>query len=152
MALASSAVRTYFANVRLVRALAREYGFEVVFIWQPLLPYKDPMARWERGLYQQLGKQAAFYREGNEEFRRVRRHDAHAGVHDFSQVFAGQTQDLFWDFCHVSESANGQIADRITELITPLVARARASRRSAGRRTTQPATRPAPAVGSPPRS
>jgi len=140
-ALARQAVRTYFANVRLVRALAREYGFEVVFIWQPLLPYKDPMGRWERGLYEQLGKQAAFYKEGNEEFRRVHGHNARAGVHDLSRMFAGQTQDVFWDLCHVSESANRQIADRIAELISPLVARAAASRPSVGRRATQPATR-----------
>ena len=141
-ALVRQAVHTYFANVRLIRALAREYGFKPVFIWQPLLPYKRPLGESEQNICRQLGKQATFYKEGNAEFQRVYPRAGISCMHDFSDMFDGQTQDVFFDFCHTSETGNQQIANRMTELIVPLLPQVGAQKRAATRRTRPSTTRP----------
>ncbi len=47
-ALAAQVIAVYAANLRLVRLLAREYGFRPIFFWQPALTTKRTLTRDEQ--------------------------------------------------------------------------------------------------------
>ncbi len=52
--LANAAVDTYLGNVRLVNALAKDYGFRAVFFWQPTIYAKPNLSEEEQRWYGRL--------------------------------------------------------------------------------------------------
>ncbi len=112
-ALAAEVVRRYRANVDIVEKLGKEYGFETLFYWQPvvfdkleLTPFETEEARrfeWARGFFAEVygGVRSSFKAGG----------DAH--FHDLSRLFAGTPEFIFIDYCHTTESGNRKVAEAI---------------------------------------
>jgi lysophospholipase L1-like esterase len=112
-ALAAEVVRRYWANVDLVEKLGKEFGFETLFYWQPvvfdkleLTPFETEEARkfeWARGFFAEVygGIRSSFNLGG----------DAH--FHDLSRLFAGTPEFIFIDYCHTTESGNRKVAEAI---------------------------------------
>src|SRR5690606_20454180 len=116
-------VATYYANnVRSVEALAAEYGFAGVFLWQPLLATTGKrLTAWEQRIgsppgYSALLRRCSAVVHGTLADRR--------GVSYFplDDLFDSDTSTVFIDdYGHVTEAANAVIAARIVEIVAPLL-------------------------------
>ncbi len=109
--LANNVVNVYLSNVKIVQSLAREYGFAVVFYWQPVLYTKKNLSSWEK---QQVDASygAAFFQQVNQVLNQ-NSSSRPANLYDLSSLFDGQTDSAFFDPFHTSETANGRVADFI---------------------------------------
>lgn len=118
-ALAGAVVDTYLGNVRLVRALAREYGFKAVFFWQPTIYSKKILSpdeeRWRLTGTRRPGRGApAFaeeYRTFNDVFRERMKTSRVDGLIDLSGIFESERSTIFIDRFHISEVGNGKVAE-----------------------------------------
>jgi hypothetical protein len=113
--------RLYMGNVRSAEALARGYGFGILFLRQPLLATTAKrLSNWERSVprppyAEHLARCAALVdsmmgdRLGREYL-------------PLDQLFAADTGSIFLDNNgHVTEAANARIARRIADFIVPLL-------------------------------
>lgn len=114
----------YYRNlVRSIEALGREFGFQTLFLWQPLRATTGKtVTPWERSFphrdeYRRLLRQctAAVDSVMADQIRRN-----YIPLHP---LFDDDTSSVFLDdFGHVTEAANTKIADRIAASIVPLLA------------------------------
>jgi lysophospholipase L1-like esterase len=126
--LAVATVELYRSNLRLVKALAGQYGFRVLFFWQPtafgkarLTPYEAVERAKQRGLEDFFARAYAAVPEvfrGEEAFR------------DLSGIFAASTQPLYIDWSHLGETGNRLVAERIADDVARLARDARPLGRS----------------------
>ncbi len=127
--LANEVVDVYLENVRLVNALAREYGFRAVFFWQPTIYTKKRLSEVEQRWYGQSREQvlrtapffAGEYRVFNEAFQRKIKAGKIENVYDLSELFANDAETIFVDRFHVSEAGNRKIADAMALTLRSLV-------------------------------
>lgn len=124
-ALAEAAVEAYLANLRIVRSLAADFGFECYFFWQPALFSKETRSPLESELT------AKYPQELGEFFARVYTRIAALApqvdrLYDLQDVFDGDAGTVFVDYCHVREPKNEQLAEAIAGVL------ARQSRALAG--------------------
>jgi len=115
--------RHYRNLSRSVAALGREYGFAVIFLWQPLrATTRKPLTEWEGSIQSWPGYRDMLQRctTAVDSAMRDRFEVTYVPLH---QLFDRDTASVFLDeYGHVTESANGVIADRIVELVRPLLA------------------------------
>ncbi len=112
-------------NARLIRAAAREYGVDVLFVWQPAIFFKETLSPQEQ-LFSEQNRQTIpgfddLYRAIDEA---VRARAAAEGLDDvliLSDLFADETRYLFYDRVHVIEDGNTLIAAAIAEHISPIM-------------------------------
>jgi hypothetical protein len=113
-------VDVYRSNVRLVQALAKEYGFKAIFYWQPIIYQKDQLAPNELKAANDLSYMKDFA------LAVYKHRDALASisdVHDISEMFRSESTAVYADFCHLSERGNEAVAKRMKEDVKPLLAK-----------------------------
>jgi lysophospholipase L1-like esterase len=116
-ALANAVVDTYVGNVRLVKALARDYGFQVVFFWQPTIYSKKILSpdeeRWRLTGSRRQGAPAFAeeYRAFNEAFKQRMKSARIDDVYDLSDTFANEARTIYIDRFHMSEIGNNAVAE-----------------------------------------
>jgi len=115
--------RHYRNLTRSVEALGREYGFTTLFLWQPLrATTRKSLTRWERSIqslppYRDMLQRCT---AAVDTAMRNRRGLTYVPLH---ALFDRDTGSVFLDeYGHVTESANGVIADRIVQLVQPALA------------------------------
>ncbi|MGC8639519.1 MAG: SGNH/GDSL hydrolase family protein [Isosphaeraceae bacterium] len=111
--LAGELVRGYAANVKMVEALGKAYGFRAVFVWQPVIFTKSQLVPFEQ-------EERRKYAWASDLFNRV-----HAAIGkspelvsdplflDLSDIFQTTDSLVFLDFCHTTEQANATIASEL---------------------------------------
>ncbi|MEM8932655.1 MAG: SGNH/GDSL hydrolase family protein, partial [Acidobacteriota bacterium] len=116
--LVDAVLDTYATNVAIVRSLADRYGFAAHFFWQPHLFEKRSRTAYEnaevdRFLGVNPGADVFLDRVYQAKRRRdlVRRDPE--PVHDLSRLFADRAEPLFVDWCHLGETGNQLVAERI---------------------------------------
>lgn len=110
-------VDNYLAVLELTNSLGRQYGFEVLFYWQPQLlteakdltpaeaeltnhPWlPEPVKQLVPLVYSKISEAAA----------------THTGLYDIHDCFAGQTDQLYFDPCHVSGAGNQLVAESMLQ-------------------------------------
>ncbi|MGH7502057.1 MAG: hypothetical protein ACREL7_09895 [Longimicrobiales bacterium] len=108
--LADDVVRTYLTNVSVARALGVRFGFHVVFVWQPLLPFVEkPLSSEETRMLDNLGDMS-LARAVDERIRAV---STRANLLDLRDVFAGDSASRWIDFVHLNPDGNRIVAARI---------------------------------------
>ncbi len=121
--LASDVVDVYLENVRMANALAREYGFRTVFLWQPTIYSKkvlSPDEQRERlGAARRRGGPAFAeeYRAFNAAFKERMKTGGPQGVFDLSDTFENDPRTIFIDRFHISEVGNEKVAEAITPIL-----------------------------------
>ena len=109
---------SYYRQVRAGAALGKAFGFRALFLWQPMLATSGKArTSWERSVTRDT--------TWNEMVRRCTRAVEAAFIADRSgafvsltRVFDADTTNVFVDdFGHMTERANGVVADAITELV-----------------------------------
>jgi lysophospholipase L1-like esterase len=114
-ALAAEVIAAYAANLRLVRLLAREYGFRPIFFWQPVLITKRSLTHDEQRWNKDYTKDPEARRRLYAAILGVRRAcheitDA-ADTVDLSALFDDWTDPVYIDLYHLSENGNAAVAE-----------------------------------------
>jgi lysophospholipase L1-like esterase len=111
--LAGDVADRYVANVSMVEALARGYGFRPFFFWQPVIFTKAELAAVEREEAQRYAWTEPAFRAVYEQIRTSPKLNADTSFHDLSGIFGDQQQLVFIDYCHTTETANARIAEQM---------------------------------------
>jgi len=121
--LAAAVIAAYAANLRLVRLLAREYGFRPIFFWQPAITTKRVLTRdeqrWDKDYTKDPAARRHLYIAILAERRRCREIADTADTVDLSALFDDWTDPVYIDLYHLSEAGNAAIA----EAMLPALAR-----------------------------
>jgi lysophospholipase L1-like esterase len=103
-------VHWYAQNLKVVEMLGREYGFEPLFYWQPVLFTKPNRGSFEN-------EERSKYGWGESTFLDVYQRVANDPVlnsdrrwHNISGIFGDSSDLLYSDFCHTTERGNAIIA------------------------------------------
>lgn len=113
--LAAEVVAIYAANLRLIRLLAREYGFRPIFFWQPAIVSKRVLTadeqRWERDYTKDAAPRRRLYAAILAAHRR--HHDAVGAADeiDLSALFDDWSEPVYIDLYHLSEGGNATVAE-----------------------------------------
>lgn len=108
--LAAEVVRRYRANLAIVDRLARGFGFEALYYWQPVIFDKTAPTPYEREEAEKLGWARGFLGEVYGAIRASGELGGDRRFHDLSRIFADTHELVFIDYCHTTESANDRIA------------------------------------------
>lgn len=122
--LARNVIGAYAANLRLVRLLAREYAFQPLFFWQPVITTKQRKTadeqRWERDYTNDPVRRRQLYEAIIAERRRSAELLNASDAIDLSALFDDWVEPVYIDLYHLSEAGNTAVA----EAMLPTVARA----------------------------
>ena len=126
-------VNIYLANVRMARAVAREFGIAPYFVLQPLLMTKQPLSAREQAIYDAGGRALKGFVLGF--YDRVRAGLAgEADFLDLSGVLDGRDATDFYDECHTGPYTGEVVGRALAErLAGPLAAQAAHGNTPAGR-------------------
>jgi lysophospholipase L1-like esterase len=113
--LAGDVALHYAANVRVVEALGREYGFRPLFFWQPIVFTKPALTPLERVEAERFAWTERVFRSVYDVIRASSELKADPAFHDLSRIFEGTAGFVFIDYCHTTESAAEPIAAAIVE-------------------------------------
>ena len=94
----------------MVKQLAKIYGFEAFFYWQPTLLSKVNRTLFEKTLFDK----AHPYHDSFAAVYKVIKESSHEDVIDISDVFTNNKKTLFYDWVHVLEEGNDIIAQRMS--------------------------------------
>jgi lysophospholipase L1-like esterase len=134
--LARDVIAAYAANLRLVRVLAREYGFAPLFFWQPAITTKriktPDEQRWERDYTADPAAREKLYHAIIHERRNRRDLAGAADVFDLSALFDAWTEPVYIDLYHLSERGNAAVAEAMLPALAAVVAVRAAGRTGAG--------------------
>jgi len=120
--LANNVFDTYSKNIELVESLSREYGFQTIYLWQPMIYSKKNLSAWEKEQLNRFGEQNFFGRVSQSLVRNSSL-QSHKNFFDLSDVFADQTSTIFIDNFHISEQGNDRISDTILQMLPTFTTR-----------------------------
>jgi hypothetical protein len=111
----------YRDNLRFADALAREHGFDTLFLWQPVVFTKEPLSEDERRLLPERVRFMSFYAR----VEAARAADPHLRAHprfvDISSMFDGERGTVFVDSNHMMEGGYERVGRRIAEIALPVL-------------------------------
>lgn len=110
-ALAQEVIARYKSNVRMANALASQYGFKVLFYWQPTIFQKKHLTEYEDSSHQHVRSIESFFlRTYALAQQSIGKHDRYTRVRDLSLLFSNIREPLYVDWCHLAELGNALIA------------------------------------------
>jgi hypothetical protein len=110
---AREVVRVYEWNVATVEDLGKTYGFVPLFYWQPDVVGKTTLSATEKATLAQNPMMERFTGRVRRFVRESPALSARGDFRDLEAEFDGDAEDVFYDWCHVSASANQRVADLI---------------------------------------
>jgi lysophospholipase L1-like esterase len=114
---AAGVVRLYEANVIVVQALAKSYGFRPLFLWQPTVFTKPARVAVEEEEAQKFAWAEPFLNDVYDRVRASAPLNANPAFRNLSAVFDDTNGLVFIDYCHTTESANARIASEMAALV-----------------------------------
>jgi hypothetical protein len=111
--LADEVVEGYLANRALVEALGKSYGFQSLFVWQPVIFSKPRRVPFEEEESVKLGWSSALFALVHDRLRAERSLVDDRAFLDLTPLFDDTDELVFLDFCHTTEAANATIARAI---------------------------------------
>jgi len=131
--LADGIAEVYLNNVRMVEALAVDYGFANAFFWQPhIMMGKKPLTEAEKRILEATeagdgpigrdGERAGhkLYRQVYASVARAAQSDDH--LHDISDVLDSVPSLVYLDSHHLTPDGNRRVAERMLQLIGDRIA------------------------------
>ena len=122
--LARDVIAVYASNLRFVRLLAREYGFQPIFFWQPVITTKQLKTadeqRWDNDYTRDPVRRRRLYLAIIAERRRRLDLVGAPDTVDLSALFDDRAEPVYIDLYHLSEAGNAAVA----EAMLPAVAAA----------------------------
>jgi lysophospholipase L1-like esterase len=132
-ALAEQVVTAYAVNLRLVRLVAKAYGFRPLFFWQPVLATKRHKTADERRWASDHSADPDARQRLQRAIIAVRRHhpelaEAEDAI-DLSGLFDDRAEPLYIDLYHLSETGNAAVAAAMLPALVDAVAAVRTNGR-----------------------
>lgn len=116
--LAGAVVDTWVANYHMATALAREYGFEVAFYWQPFLAVGNKRLTAEERLM--VDDRARVVPLGREVYQRIQALSPELPRMQYlGDIFDADTALVWIDMVHVTPEANERVAHRMIDGLVP---------------------------------
>jgi len=100
--------------VSMIDEIDRLLGGRVLFVLEPCLFFKEPLASYERKIINRYQSSSTIPYVMEDFYEYVRR-KCNAKLLDVSEVLKGESEELYWDYCHPSE--------KVIELVSTIVAR-----------------------------
>ena len=114
-ALCDEVARRYFENVRIIRLLAREYGFAVLFFWQPVLFTRRHMSphktRYLNDAAPDPALRTRLFVETSDAWRRRQAAMAGPDLVDIGRLFDDDPEPRYIDPFHLAEEGNDLVAE-----------------------------------------
>jgi lysophospholipase L1-like esterase len=111
--LASETIDVYLKNITTINLWAKEYGFKVIYYWQPTIFSKPELSDFEK----QEAEKFDFIKEivlaANHHSQQIATNTELSDFFNISNIFRNESKPVFLDYCHVSEYGNAIIAKRI---------------------------------------
>lgn len=121
-ALAQDVLATYRGNIEAVQALSAHYRFKCLFYWQPTIFQKTHLTEYERAQRAEMQPLEQFVHRTYEVIRQsglAERRES--SFYDLSRVFAEVREPVYVDWCHLGESGNELIAQRMASAVLALI-------------------------------
>jgi lysophospholipase L1-like esterase len=115
--LARSVAERYVANMNIVETLARGYALRPLFFWQPTIFNKTELTAVERDEAQKYAWTEPAFRMVYKQISESHELAADPAFHDLSRIFADEKKLAFIDYCHTTETANAQIAEKMAAAV-----------------------------------
>ncbi len=121
--LAGEAVDIYLNNVRMVNALAAEYNFNVVFLWQPITVAENkPLTREEEGMVKVIPPELlTVYQTAWAEVKTRAQSGDIPHLYYIADALDGVEAPLYFDHHHLAPPGNEIVAARIMDIISPSI-------------------------------
>jgi len=130
--LARRVVEAYATNLRLIRLMARDCGFQPLFFWEPAITTKRVKTadefRWEAQFTADLPRRRELYAAIIGEMRCHPDLAAAGDVVDLSGLFDDWTAPVYVDIYHLSEEGNAVVAGAMLPAITAAISDKRRGR------------------------
>ncbi len=113
--LVEETVHWYEENVKVVEMLGREYGFEPLFYWQPVLFTKPNRGSFEEEEHYKYSWGEPIF---NEVYQRIEDEpvlNSDKRWHNISRIFGDSADLLYTDYCHTTERGNAIIAKAMAD-------------------------------------
>ncbi|MDR3621003.1 MAG: GDSL-type esterase/lipase family protein [Paludisphaera borealis] len=118
--LARGVVDGYRANIAIVDALAKQYGFRPLFVWQPVVFSKAKPVPFEQEEAAKYAWTAPIFAEVARAIQDAADLKARRDFVDLSDVFREADDLVFIDYCHTTEAGNARIAEAVLPHILEL--------------------------------
>jgi hypothetical protein len=118
--LSSAVARHYWHNLQMAEALAKEYGFKTVFYLQPAIFHKDHLTPYELKQFEEMKYLKPFFEQAYRKTADAEGKPAGIDFQNISDIFMDIEAPLFIDWCHIGESGNRIIAERMTRDLIPV--------------------------------
>lgn len=112
-ALAHDVVAKYENNIKMVNALAKQYGFKGLFYWQPTIFQKKHLTEYESSARQDVQPMELFLVKTYALVQQSGTHGTDSQVRDLSLIFSDVREPLYVDWCHLAELGNTLIAKKM---------------------------------------
>ena len=121
-ALAHDVVANYKNSIKMVNALANQYGFKGFFYWQPTIFQKIHLTEYE-SWWRQDGRpmELFFLKTYALAQQSIGTHETHSQVRDLSLIFSNVREPLYVDWCHLAELGNTLIAKKMASDVFSVV-------------------------------
>lgn len=107
----------YWTNLRTVLAMAREFGFEAFFFWQPRLLTKTAVSAEEQRIIDAIGGSDATALQARIYDRMARINPGETNFFDLQKLFSDRTETVYSDLVHIGEEGNKVVAREIVDRI-----------------------------------
>lgn len=104
---------------QMMYAICCELGIKFYAIFQPYLADKIPLTPRDKALLEIDGCYTGYIKEKQTEFKNKIRLEKHKypWLYDFTEIFNGMTEDLYFDSCHLTADGNKILAQHVWQLI-----------------------------------
>jgi lysophospholipase L1-like esterase len=108
--LAPEIVRLYRENLKIVEALAKQYGFIYEAYWQPVVFAKESPTPYQQKQADLVGYARPLFQEVYKRVREDADLRTNTHFHDVSTIFDTISAPVYLDFCHITEAGNALVA------------------------------------------
>lgn len=111
----------YAANVEIVEALSKQFGFQPLFFWQPTIFHKHALTAYEQEEARSIEHSKSYFLKI---YRSMRTHPLFSTTPNFrnlDSLFAEEKRPYYIDWAHLTEGGNRKVARRIVAEALPLL-------------------------------
>jgi len=113
--LAKETIEVYLKNNTTINLWAKEYGFKVVYYWQPTIFSKPELSDFEKKEAEKYGFIKDIVHAADVHTSNIKAEMESSVFYNISDIFRNESKPIFIDYCHVSEYGNSVIADKMVK-------------------------------------
>jgi hypothetical protein len=113
--LVEQVVNWYAQNVKVVEMLGREYRFEPMFYWQPVLFTKPNRGALEQQELSKYSWAESIFLDVDQSIANDQVLNSDTRWHNISRIFGDSADVLYTDFCHTTERGNAIVAKAMAD-------------------------------------